>query len=79
MLDAPEVGKMELVPFVAVGRVWNETITLLPPQTLTSLGLNWQWQWHSWEASLGAAVPLVDVPSEFEREFYFSIRKRFDF
>ncbi len=79
VLDSPEVGKMELVPFFAVGRVWNETVPLLPPQTLTSLGVNWQWQWHAWEASFGAAAPLVDAPSEFKREFYFSIRKRFDF
>jgi hemolysin activation/secretion protein len=78
-LDTPDWGQMSLEPFVAVGTVWNETIYLPPPQTLASLGLNWQWHWQSWQVNLGVAVPLSDVPNTFKQEFYFSIRTHFSF
>ena len=70
---------MTLEPFIAVGKVWNETTPLPSPQTLASLGLNWQWHWQSWQLNLGVAIPLIDVPAPFKQEVYFSIGRQFSF
>ena len=80
-LNQPDWGKMQLVPFLAVGKVWNESGIIFEPQNLASMGLSWNWQWHDWQTNLGVAIPLVveNVPSEFRQEFYFSVQKKFSF
>ena len=77
----PDWGRMQLVPFFAVGKVWNEQGTIFEPQNLASLGLSCNWNWHDWQTSLGFAIPLVEdnVPSEFKQQFYFSVQKKFSF
>jgi hemolysin activation/secretion protein len=80
-LNQSDWGKMQLVPFLAVGKVWNEGGIIFEPQNLASMGLSWNWQWHDWQTNLGVAIPLVveNVPSEFRQEFYFSVQKKFSF
>ena len=80
-LNQPDGGRMELVPFFAVGKVWNEQGIILKPQNLASVGLSWNWQWNDWQTRLGVAIPLVvdNVASLFRQEFYFSLQKRFSF
>ena len=80
-LNRPDWGRMQLIPFGAGGKVWNEQGRIFKPQNLASLGLSWHWHWRDWQTSLGVAIPLVEenVVQEFRQEFYFSIQKKFSF
>ncbi len=73
-------GKMQLVPFFAYGKVWNESFSIPPPQNLASTGIEWIWNVNDWSLRLGVALPLVrDVNPDFRQEFYFSVGKRIAF
>lgn len=74
-----DLGKMQLIPFFAYGKVWNETLEILPPRNLASTGIEWTWNVKNWEIKLGAAFPLVEVDADFERPLYFSIKKKISF
>ena len=74
-----DLGKMQLIPFFAYGKVWNETLEILPPRNLASTGIEWTWNVKNWEIKLGAAFPLVEVDADFERPLYFSIKKKITF
>ena len=72
---------MALVPFLAVGKVWNEQGIILEPQNLASMGLSLNWNWQGWQTNVGVAIPLIEdnVAQEFKQEFYFSVQKKFSF
>lgn len=81
LFEQPDWGRMQLTPFFAVGKVWNEEEIIVAAQNLASLGLSWNWQWHDWQTNVGVAIPLVrdNLASEFRQEFYFSVQKKFSF
>ena len=80
-LNQADWGKMALVPFLAVGKVWNEQGIILEPQNLASMGLSLNWNWQGWQTNVGFAIPLIEdnVAPEFKQEFYFSVQKKFSF
>lgn len=78
--EDPDWGKMQLIPFFAYGKVWNESFSIPPPQNLASTGIEWNWDVNDWSVRLGVALPLVrDVNPDFRQEFYFSVGKRIAF
>ena len=77
VIDNSDWGKVELMPFFAVGTIWNGNTQILQPETLASLGINCQWQWETWLINLGISTPLSKVSNEFTQEVYFSISNRF--
>jgi hemolysin activation/secretion protein len=79
ILDEPDWGRMQLVPFVAYGQVWNESFPLLEPTNLASTGIEWHWNVRDWDIRLGVAFGLTEVEPDFERPFYFSVGKNISF
>ncbi len=79
IFDDRDWGKMQLVPFVAYGKVWNDSFPILDPTNLASTGIEWHWMVRDWYIRLGLAVPLIEVDSDFERPFYFSVGKKIKF
>lgn len=80
ILDSDRSGELSLVPFAAIGHVWNDSRLPIPsPATLVSAGGYLQWRWNGLEAIVGGAYPLSKVPSGSERVYYFSLGYRFSF
>lgn len=74
-----EGEKLTVNPYIAFGYVWNkrEEVILLEPTTLSSIGANLQYTLKGLRLNLGIAVPLTEVPSNFEQTTYFSVGYRF--
>lgn len=79
IFNSEEWGTIQFVPFVAYGKVWNESLSPLEPTNLASTGIEWHWDVKNWYIRLGVAIPLIEVDPDFERPFYFSVGKKINF